>query len=181
MSSVYFLNKKNKGFTLIELLVVVSIIALLSTMVLSLVQKARTDAKWRAFERQLVEIRTAVQLYRENNNGNWPNTMVDIDIVGGSVEDLLLELKNDGVYPASNIKLADSGTAMGIASSYKISGAGYSCGNPGYRDVYYVIYFQTTRETSPGNTDGVSVPTKIPLFYENGVVNSGYVYCIDFR
>lgn len=181
MSQGGFLKNKKSGFTLIELLVVISIIGLLSTVVLAGVQKVRTDAKWRKFDRELYEIKTAVQLYRENHNGNWPNTMARIDIDGGSIEDLLSELKNDGVYPANNIKLADSGTYPGIASSYKISGYELSCGNPGYKDVYYVLYFQTTKETSPGNTAGVSVPTKIPFLYENGIVNTEYVYCLDFR
>lgn len=49
---------KEKGFTLIELLVVISIIGLLSSVVPAALQEARLNAKWRAFESELYEVRT---------------------------------------------------------------------------------------------------------------------------
>jgi len=167
--------KNKKGFTLIELLVVISIIGLLSTVVLSSVQKARTDAKWRAFERQLVEIRTAVQLYRTNNNGNWPNTF---ETDGAVLETLLEELKTAKVYPQDEIIPPQTGIDMAIMWGGKISDefgntGQISCGSSDYQNVYYAIYFGGV---------GSSLPTKIPVLYQSGVVyGSDYYYCIDFR
>ena len=66
-------NSKSKGFTLIELLVVISIIALLSSVVLSSLNSARVrarDAKRLVDIKQLV---TAISLYLNDNNGNFPS------------------------------------------------------------------------------------------------------------
>lgn len=49
----FFYKKREKGFTLIELLVVVAIIGLLSTIVLSSLNSARTKAKYAAVKVQL--------------------------------------------------------------------------------------------------------------------------------
>ena len=171
------INNK-RGFTLIELLVVISIIGLLSTVVLASVQKARNDAKWRTFERQLVEIRTAVQLYRTNNNGNWPNSMN-----WGTLENLLSDLKNSGVYSTNKISYPETSfdaNSTFIAPSNKVvEGAEYSCGNQGYKDAYYVLaFYNPTNMFKPYNT-------KFPFYREYEYVydnpTDGYIYCIDFR
>jgi len=187
---MFRLNNKNKGFTLIELLVVISIIGLLSTVVLASVQKVRTDAKWRKFDSELIEIKTAVQLYRENNNGNWPINMIN----GNNFSDLLLELKNAGVYPSVIIDFPQPmyiGTINGIKTGNTF---GASCGINNYRDVYYVIYFQ--------GIDMELLKTKLPNVYEyssddggltfhldaswdrplvEGDGTTGYMYCLDFK
>jgi len=167
-------NKKKEGFTLIELLVVISIIGLLSTIVLASLQNVRRDAKWRKFESELVQIRTAVQLYREKNNGNWPNKIMAPD---SSLDDLANELKSAGLYPRDKVDMPENGVTAGVYPSYKLGDSYvFSCGNPGYQDVYAIIYFGKTPYTYP-------IPyTKIPILYENGYIYSGiYLYCIEFR
>jgi prepilin-type N-terminal cleavage/methylation domain-containing protein len=175
MLSGDFLNKKNKGFTLIELLVVVSIIGLLSTVVLASVQKVRTDAKWRKFESELISIRTAVQLYRENHNGEWPPSVMNYN---NPIETLLSELKASGVYLKDTIdypELMYVGTEMGskININYK-----YSCGKSNYSDTYLVIVFwKKPYSFTP------FLNTKLPFLWESGNpynnVFDGYIYCVE--
>jgi prepilin-type N-terminal cleavage/methylation domain-containing protein len=64
--------KSQKGFTLIELLVVISIIALLSSVVLSSLNSARERAQVAKIARDLTEIRKVFSLYQLANNGNYP-------------------------------------------------------------------------------------------------------------
>jgi prepilin-type N-terminal cleavage/methylation domain-containing protein len=61
-------SKLSKGFTLIELLVVIAIISLLSSVVLAAVNDARDKAKARAFREELMQLVTALELYRADHN-----------------------------------------------------------------------------------------------------------------
>jgi prepilin-type N-terminal cleavage/methylation domain-containing protein len=68
------MNKKfTKGFTLIELLVVISIISLLSSIVLTALSDARAKSRDAQRIRSLTELRTALQMYANDNNGNYPD------------------------------------------------------------------------------------------------------------
>ncbi len=64
-------KKQNKGFTLIELLVVISIIALLSSVILSSVQKSREKAAIARIQESAKQIHIALELYR-NDHGEYP-------------------------------------------------------------------------------------------------------------
>lgn len=86
--------QKNKGFTLIELLVVISIISLLSTIVLASLNTARDKAQLAKFKEDLKSVRTALVLYRDNNNGAWPPSM---DNIYGPLSDVTSELYNAGL------------------------------------------------------------------------------------
>lgn len=61
-------SSKQKGFTLIELLVVISIIALLSSVVLSSLSTARAKARDARRLSDLRQIDTAIQMYVLDNN-----------------------------------------------------------------------------------------------------------------
>lgn len=69
---------KNSGFTLIELLVVISIIALLSTIVLAVMNDARTKARNSAKNSLVLEYVNALELYRSDNGGSYPTTAVPV-------------------------------------------------------------------------------------------------------
>ncbi|PJE74177.1 MAG: hypothetical protein COV01_01605 [Candidatus Taylorbacteria bacterium CG10_big_fil_rev_8_21_14_0_10_41_48] len=58
---------KSKGFTLIELLVVISIIALLSSVVLSSLNSARTKAADNAIKAAMKQIAIQAENYRDSN------------------------------------------------------------------------------------------------------------------
>ncbi|MFA7216875.1 MAG: prepilin-type N-terminal cleavage/methylation domain-containing protein [Candidatus Paceibacterota bacterium] len=66
-----FLSRDKKGFTLIELLVVISIISLLSSIVLASLNTARIKARDAKRMQDLRQIRTALELYYDDN-GKYP-------------------------------------------------------------------------------------------------------------
>jgi len=64
-----FLQKNNsRGFTLIELLVVIAIIGILSSVVLASLNGARAKARDSKRKQDMVQIRTALELYYNDNN-----------------------------------------------------------------------------------------------------------------
>lgn len=69
------IQRKTSGFTLIELLVVISIIGLLSSVVLSALNSARSKARDAQRVRDLGELRKALALYYDKN-GSYPDVTV---------------------------------------------------------------------------------------------------------
>jgi prepilin-type N-terminal cleavage/methylation domain-containing protein len=61
------------GFTLIELLVVISIISLLASMMLVSIKNARLDARDLKRKQDLAQLNTALGLYYDANNSQYPN------------------------------------------------------------------------------------------------------------
>jgi general secretion pathway protein G len=61
-----------KGFTLIELLVVISIVSMLSTVVISSLGSARTKARNAKRYSDLLQVRTALELYAQDHGGLYP-------------------------------------------------------------------------------------------------------------
>jgi type II secretion system protein G len=72
--NIFSQKHTNKGFTLIELLVVISIIALLSTVVLSSLTTARKKARDVQRKAIVKQIQNALELYRNDNGGLYPAT-----------------------------------------------------------------------------------------------------------
>jgi prepilin-type N-terminal cleavage/methylation domain-containing protein len=81
--------KKNKAFTLIELLVVISIISLLSSVVLSSVNNARSRGRDARRLSDLHQIRNALNLYSLNNNYILPSSGVYTTWLGCGSNDWL--------------------------------------------------------------------------------------------
>ena len=65
---------KQKGFSLIELLVVLGIIAVLTGLVAFNFNQARTRARDVTRKNDLKQIREALELYRNDNSGRYPDT-----------------------------------------------------------------------------------------------------------
>ncbi len=111
--------RTQKGFTLIELLVVTSIISLLASVVLSLLNNARDKGNDAAKIRSLQEIRTALDLYR-NDKGNYPvgttNGDLSAALVSGSTQ--YIKAVNAGIkYQSLN---TDNTTCASNCYSYHL-------------------------------------------------------------
>jgi prepilin-type N-terminal cleavage/methylation domain-containing protein len=74
------LRRRSGGFTLVELLVVIAIIGVLATLVLLQLGTARGRARDTKRITDVNQIRSAVEQYFEDNNGEYPPGITDADI-----------------------------------------------------------------------------------------------------
>lgn len=67
-------NTKQKGFTLIELLVAMGIVAVLTGMAAFNFSQSRIRARDIQRKSDLSQLQKAMELYRNDNNGNYPES-----------------------------------------------------------------------------------------------------------
>lgn len=72
------MKRTTKGFTLVELLVVIGIIALLISILLPSLNKARETANRAKCLSNLKQIGTAIRVYETQNNGQYPRSIASI-------------------------------------------------------------------------------------------------------
>jgi prepilin-type N-terminal cleavage/methylation domain-containing protein len=145
-------NFVSRGFTLIELLVVVAIIGILSSVVLASLNTARTKAKDAARMADVKSLKTAMELYYNDNNG-YPtsNGSTNGDVLLSDAM-LVSKLAPYISMPALLIADGDHYYANGVTSG--VSTSGYDM----------LIYIAGTNSwcrsgTLPGNTGDWGIPT----------------------
>ncbi len=117
MSIIKKLTKNSsKGFTLVELLVVIAIIGVLATLILLQLGAARQKARDAKRVADINQVRSAVELYFDDNSGHYPN-----------VQTLNDNLVNVGKYmtllPVD--PLAAGGCGAGATANYNGTGGCY--------------------------------------------------------
>jgi len=94
-------TKISKGFTLVEILIVVVILGILAAIVIPQFTKASESAKASSLNSQLQTIRSQLELYQVQHNGDYPTlarlTTTDTDANGqNDWEQLTTETEVDG-------------------------------------------------------------------------------------
>ncbi len=69
------MHRRRNAFTIIELLVVIGIIAVLLAILLPALETAREQANTTSCAANLNQIGVALQVYANENHGNWPRTV----------------------------------------------------------------------------------------------------------
>ncbi len=137
MDAIHLRNKE-RGFTLIELLVVIAIIGLLSSVVLSSLNSARTKSRDARRLSDIRQIQTALELYFDDvSPPEYPDqdSTRDVPLVlktGGYLPSLPTDPRTGDSYYYDNLTNADAScsVATGVCTNYvlgaNLEGTGHS-------------------------------------------------------
>lgn len=114
-----------KGFTLIELLMVIAIIGFLSTVILASLSSARNRGADAAVKGNLTSIRSAADLYYDNNNSSYGTFAAASCISGAGIfsDNTIMNAINSAISAGDGTsRCVASVTAYAIAVGMKTTG-----------------------------------------------------------
>ncbi len=100
-----------KGFTLVEIMIVVAIIALLAAIAIPNLLQARRTANEAAAQANLRTFATAAETYATANNGNYPDTLVQLATFAAAAG-TICDTSTQGYTYVCNATLAVGGYSM---------------------------------------------------------------------
>src|SRR5690554_4876155 len=122
--SARFRSTTNKGFTLVEILIVVVILGILAAIVIPQFTSASESARASSLVSQLQTIRSQLEFYQIQHNGNYPVLTGDIDtawqLMTGKTNATSTTVVDDGDFgpylqQAPSNPFVDSGVAILVA------------------------------------------------------------------
>lgn len=95
------MSQKNRGFTLLEILVVIAVIGILAAILIPRFTGIQTDAKKKQAMAELGSLKTAVEVYR-NNNDAYPAAATWDSLLVAETNRVVDEVPNDPFRAAGN-------------------------------------------------------------------------------
>jgi len=122
--------QKMRGFTLLELLVVIAIIALLSSILLPALSKAREKSKQSKCISNLKQLFLATEMYKNDNDGYYPYTVIEAGVSGsyyywcGYASGSTMDVSKSILYPyMGNMKVLQCPSFLNLTLNFTDSGA----------------------------------------------------------
>ena len=113
------MKSKKRGFTLMELLVVVAIIGILAAIVMVSLNTARNKGKNGAVKAQMAQLRSAAEMFSEDNSGSFTGWCAD-----GETAKISAGVVNSG---GASFSCNESSSAWAAEAALAGTAAGYWC------------------------------------------------------